>query len=359
MYLKSDDDAVVKRTGSLKDSLTQLRQDHNLNQESVQAVSGDTNDNNDRDNEKDIYDDYSEAVRLVGNDTSTGPLLKVMDDYEEERWTDDPAEFEEYDEFAFQGDDDDDDKSDQQNQIPVVNLISKESSAAKKQEEDHTISLMPPPNRDDAFVVLIRHGRTPHNNLGLFTGWEDPPLAEGGVEDARNAGRLLKRHGFEFDVVYTSWLTRAIQTAYYAMDELDCVWLPIVKSWRLNERMYGDLTGKSKKMIANEYGEEQLKKWRRGFAIRPPPTSSYSTNYPGNVVKRTKHFTDLPYSLRETLNRSLEQRKLVLHRKFPKTESLEDCMARSIPFYTERIRKDAVDKGKRVLITSHENAIRG
>ena len=81
--------------------------------------------------------------------------------------------------------------------------------------------------------VLIRHGRTAHNNLGLFTGWEDAPLAEEGVEDAKNAGRLLKRHGFKFDVVYTSWLTRAIETAWYCMGEMDMHWLPMVKSWRL------------------------------------------------------------------------------------------------------------------------------
>ena len=92
-------------------------------------------------------------------------------------------------------------------------------------------------DQNDPVVVLIRHGRTPHNNLGLFTGWEDPPLAEDGIEDAKNAGKLLKRHGFKFDVVYSSWLIRAIDTAWYVLDELDLTWLPIVKSWRLNERM--------------------------------------------------------------------------------------------------------------------------
>jgi 2,3-bisphosphoglycerate-dependent phosphoglycerate mutase len=122
--------------------------------------------------------------------------------------------------------------------------------------------------------------------------------------------------------------------------------------------MYGDLTGKSKKRVANDYGEDQLKKWRRGYTIRPPPTSSYSQSYPGNDQRRTKHFDDLGIAWGETINRSLEQHKLVIHRKFPKTESLKDCMDRSIPFYTKEICK-AVDKGKRVLITSHENAIRG
>jgi 2,3-bisphosphoglycerate-dependent phosphoglycerate mutase len=261
---------------------------------------------------------------------------KPMDEFE--RWSDDPCEFEEHDYFF---------ESDGGSDVEVPLLPLENSLQAKKE------------TMEGPFVVLVRHGRTRHNNMQLFTGWEDPPLAVEGVEDAKNAGRLLKRHGFEFDVVYTSWLTRAIQTAFYALEELDQVWLPIVKSWRLNERMYGALTGKSKNMIANIYGEDQLKKWRRGYSIRPPPTSSYSMSYPGNDERRAKHFKDLPISLKETVNRSIENRKLSIHRKFPKTESLKDCMDRSIPFYTERIQREAVDKGKRILIASHENAIRG
>lgn len=102
-----------------------------------------------------------------------------------------------------------------------------------------------------------------------------------------------------------------------------------------------------------------MKKWRRGYKIRPPPTSSYSPFYPGNDERRTKHFDDIRFSFRESLSRSLERRQIVLHRKFPKTESLKDCMDRSIPFYTDEIFQQCVKKGKRVLITSHENAIRG
>ena len=269
-----------------------------------------------------------------------------------ERWADDPCEFEEYDFF--------DAEVEAPIAVPVVPLSSSlnddKTTPALSSGGQVTVT---PKSKDGPFVVLIRHGRTPHNNMQLFTGWEDPPLATEGVDDAKNAGRLLKRHGFEFDVCYTSWLTRAIQTAYYALDELDQVWIPMIKSWRLNERMYGDLTGKSKKMIANEYGEDQLKRWRRGYTIRPPAVSSYSLNYPGNDERRAKHFKDLPISIRESINRSIERRKPTIHRKFPKTESLKDCMDRSIPFYTERIRREAVDNGKRVLITSHENAIRG
>jgi 2,3-bisphosphoglycerate-dependent phosphoglycerate mutase len=105
------------------------------------------------------------------------------------------------------------------------------------------------PLRRDPVVVLIRHGKTEHNKLGLFTGWEDAPLANEGRDEARRAGQLLKAHGFEFDVVYTSWLSRAIETAWLVMEEMDCTWLPIIKTWRLNERMYGALTGKSKNMV--------------------------------------------------------------------------------------------------------------
>eukprot|EP01041_Mallomonas_annulata_P032458 gene32458-54940_t len=106
-------------------------------------------------------------------------------------------------------------------------------------------------------VVIIRHGKTEYNKLGLFTGWEDAPLAEEGREEARKAGKLLKAHGVEFDVIYTSWLSRAIETAWIIMNQLDSLWLPIKKSWRLNERMYGALTGMSKKMIAQQHGEKK------------------------------------------------------------------------------------------------------
>lgn len=306
---------VTKRAATMEDSLNRLRVE--------QSLVEDTNDESYTDEEGDVVK-FSHSVPTVTTKA-------------EERWSDDPSEFEEYDFFAVG------DKVDNVS----VNMVPLSDTKDK------------PPVQEDATVVLIRHGRTPHNNLGLFTGWEDPPLAEDGVQDAKNAGRLLKKHGYEFDVVYTSWLTRAIQTAFYVLDELDSVWLPMVKSWRLNERHYGALTGKSKKMVANEYGEDQLKKWRRGYTIKPPPVSSYSPNYPGNDYRRAKHFKDLPISYKETINRSIEERKISRHRRFPKSESLKDCMDRSIPFCTDKIEKEAVNKGKRVLITSHENAIRG
>ena len=143
---------------------------------------------------------------------------------------------------------------------------------------------------------MIRHGKTENNKLGLFTGWDDVPLAADGVEEAKEAGKLLKLHGFEFDAVYTSWLSRAIETAWYVLDELDCLWLPIIKSWRLNERMYGDLTGLSKAMVKQRHGEKQFKAWRRGYAVNPPPVSSFSPQYPGNDPRYNKYLKDVRFS---------------------------------------------------------------
>mmetsp|Transcript_9553 Transcript_9553/g.12374 ORF Transcript_9553/g.12374 Transcript_9553/m.12374 type:complete len:577 (-) Transcript_9553:280-2010(-) len=215
------------------------------------------------------------------------------------------------------------------------------------------------PIRKDAVIVMIRHGKTEHNKLGLFTGWEDVPLATDGVTEAKEAGKLLKKHGFEFDVVYTSWLSRAIETAWYVMDEMGCLWLPIIKSWRLNERMYGGLTGQSKKAIAQKYGDQQFKAWRRGYKVKPPAVSSFSQHYPGNDKRYSKYLRDVRISLRESLIRSIESGKFTKARKFPKSESLHDCMARTIPYFTEFIVPEAINNGKRVLISSSENAIRG
>eukprot|EP00538_Stauroneis_constricta_P004232 CAMPEP_0119572694 /NCGR_PEP_ID=MMETSP1352-20130426/44750_1 /TAXON_ID=265584 /ORGANISM="Stauroneis constricta, Strain CCMP1120" /LENGTH=855 /DNA_ID=CAMNT_0007622381 /DNA_START=144 /DNA_END=2711 /DNA_ORIENTATION=- len=219
--------------------------------------------------------------------------------------------------------------------------------------------LGPTPIRRDSVIVIIRHGKTEHNKLGLFTGWEDAPLAKDGIVEAKEAGKLLKLHGFEFDVVYTSWLSRAIETAWYVMDSMDALWLPIIKTWRLNERMYGELTGLSKKMVRQRHGDEQFMAWRRGYDVKPPHVSSFSPNYPGNDPRYQKYLKDVRYSFRESLIRTIEQGQPTLQRKLPKTESLKDCMDRTIPYFVERIQAEAVDQGKRVLISSSENAIRG
>uniref|UniRef100_A0A7R9YG63 Phosphoglycerate mutase n=1 Tax=Pinguiococcus pyrenoidosus TaxID=172671 RepID=A0A7R9YG63_9STRA len=213
--------------------------------------------------------------------------------------------------------------------------------------------------RRDPIVVMIRHGKTEYNKLGLFTGWEDAPLSGDGIEEARRAGRLMRYHGIEFDVIHASWLSRAIETAWLCLEELDETWIPIIKSWRLNERMYGALTGLSKKMIAQRHGQEQLKKWRRGYTTRPPPVSSFSQHYPGNDARYVENVKDCRYSVKESFVRSLVAGRLNLARKLPHTESLRDCMERTIPYYTDVIVPSTIDQGKNVLISSSENAIRG
>lgn len=144
-----------------------------------------------------------------------------------EAWDDDPSMFEDWDEFSDDFDDD---------ETPVFNWMNASTLSSSTSDEPNIIEA-PVAKRSNPVVVFVRHGRTLHNKLGLFTGWEDPPLAPEGIEDARRAGRILREHGFEFDVVYTSWLGRAIDTAMYVLDELDSVWVQMIKSWRLNERM--------------------------------------------------------------------------------------------------------------------------
>lgn len=215
------------------------------------------------------------------------------------------------------------------------------------------------PTRKEPVIVMIRHGKTEHNKLGLFTGWEDPPLAKEGVDEAKVAGKMLKKSGFEFDIVYTSWLSRAIETSWHVLDGLDATWLPIVKNWRLNERMYGDLTGKSKAMIARQYGDVQFMKWRRGYKIKPPAVNSFSPDYPGNDKRYRQFLKDVRYSVSETIVRTIGNRKWSPARKFPKTESLHCCMKRTIPYLTDVMLPKAVEGKQRVLIASSENAIRG
>ena len=243
--------------------------------------------------------------------------------------------------------------------IVVPNVISNQPCIKSLPSESLVPGIGNVPIRRDAVIVIIRHGKTEHNKLGLFTGWEDVPLAKEGIDEAQEAGRLLKKYGFEFDVVYTSWLSRAIETAWHILASLDCLWLPLIKTWRLNERMYGSLTGLSKKMVKQRHGEEQFKAWRRGYSTPPRPVSSFSQHYPGNDSRYEKYLNDVRFSVRESLIRSIEYGTPTLHRKLPKTESLKDCMDRTIPFFTECIVPEAINQGKRVLISSSENAIRG
>jgi 2,3-bisphosphoglycerate-dependent phosphoglycerate mutase len=212
---------------------------------------------------------------------------------------------------------------------------------------------------NSGYLVIIRHGKTGYNKLKLFTGWEDVPLAPEGHLEAEKGGKLLFQHGFKLDMVFTSWLSRAIETAWHVMDNIGDTWIPVVKTWRLNERMYGDLEGLSKQMTKQRYGEAQFKQWRRGYDTPPPAASPFSPSYPGNDDRYRKYVTDLPISFRQSFIRSIAHGRLELHRRLPQSESLKDCMSRTIPYYTDHIVPEAIDKGKNVMIASSENAIRG
>jgi len=184
-------------------------------------------------------------------------------------------------------------------------------------------------------VVLLRHGQSTWNLDNRFTGWTDVDLSDQGRQEAAAAGRLLKEEGFEFDLVYTSVLKRAIRTMQIAMDELDQMWVPVVRNWRLNERHYGGLQGLNKAETAAQHGEEQVKIWRRAFDIAPPELEESDPRFPGH---------DRRYA-------GLAKEQL------PRTESLKDTIARFVPYWTEVIAPQ-VAAGKRVIIVAHGNSLR-
>ena len=184
-------------------------------------------------------------------------------------------------------------------------------------------------------LVLIRHGESEWNKLNLFTGWTDVELSEKGVEEAHRAGRTLKEKGYDFDVVHTSLLKRAIHTMNNVLFELDREWLPVYKSWRLNERHYGALQGLNKAETAVKFGEEQVKIWRRSFDVQPPALEPSDER---NPAKQT------PY-------RDCDPKDL------PLTESLKDTIARAVPYYEAEILPNIL-AGKRVIIAAHGNSLR-
>lgn len=184
-------------------------------------------------------------------------------------------------------------------------------------------------------LVLIRHGESEWNKLNLFTGWTDVDLSEKGHEEAKSAGRLLKESGYDFDICYTSYLKRAIHTLNHVLDEMDRAWLPVVKSWKLNERHYGALQGLNKAETAAKYGEAQVKIWRRSFDVKPPVLEEDDERAPKN----------------QEIYRSVDPAEL------PFTESLETTIERVIPYFNEVIRKD-MEAGKRVVIAAHGNSLR-
>lgn len=184
-------------------------------------------------------------------------------------------------------------------------------------------------------LVLVRHGESVWNQENRFTGWTDVDLSNQGRHEAAQAGKLLKEAGFIFDFAYTSVLKRAIHTLWHILDEVDQAWLPDEKSWKLNERHYGALQGLNKAETAEKYGDEQVKSWRRGFAITPPALEKSDERYPGHDPR----YADLD------------------KKELPLTESLALTIDRVIPYWKESI-LPRVMKDERVIIVAHGNSLR-
>ena len=184
-------------------------------------------------------------------------------------------------------------------------------------------------------LVLLRHGQSIWNLENLFTGWIDVDLSPQGVQEAQEAGRLLKAEGIPFDIAFTSVLKRAIRTLWIVLDDMDLMWIPVYRSWRLNERHYGALQGLDKAEMAARHGEEQVHIWRRSYDIRPPALTKSDPMYPG----------------KDPRYRDLTEQEL------PLTECLKDTVARFLPYWHEVI-APVVKEGKRVLIAAHGNSLR-
>ena len=185
-------------------------------------------------------------------------------------------------------------------------------------------------------VVLIRHGESEWNKENRFTGWTDVRLSEKGVQEAIEGGCALKKEGYIFDVAYTSVLSRAIQTLWLVLEEMDLMWIPVYRNWRLNERHYGALQGLNKAETAEQHGVEQVKKWRRSYDIPPPELTPDDPRYPGNDPRYAALSTD----------------------ELPLTECLKDTIERCLPYYQDTIVPE-IRSGTRVLIVAHGNSLRG
>lgn len=184
-------------------------------------------------------------------------------------------------------------------------------------------------------IVLLRHGESLWNKENRFTGWTDVNLTEKGEEEARIAGKLMKDAGFEFDIAFTSVLTRAVRTLWLALEKMDLVWIPVIKSWRLNERHYGALQGLNKAETAQKYGDEQVHIWRRSYDTQPPALTLDDERYPG----KERRYNGLTAA------------------ELPLTECLKDTVARFLPYWHESI-APVIKSGKKVLIVAHGNSIR-
>ena len=184
-------------------------------------------------------------------------------------------------------------------------------------------------------LALLRHGESIWNKENRFTGWTDVDLSEKGIQEARQAGKALKKEGYTFDVAFTSVLKRAIRTLWIVQDEMNLMWMPVNISWRLNERHYGALQGLNKAEMAATYGEEQVLKWRRSYDTRPPALEKTDERFPGNDP-RYKHLDN---------------------KDVPLTECLKDTVERFLPYWHEAI-VPLIRSGKQVIISAHGNSIR-
>jgi 2,3-bisphosphoglycerate-dependent phosphoglycerate mutase len=185
-------------------------------------------------------------------------------------------------------------------------------------------------------LVLLRHGESTWNKENRFTGWTDVDLSERGVGEAIEAGRVLKKEGFQFKVAYTSYLTRAIRTLWLTLGEMDLLWIPVYKTWRLNEKHYGILQGLNKSEMAEKYGDEQVLVWRRSYDVPPPPMENDDPRHP-----RFDHrYSDLKPS------------------EIPATESLKETVDRIVPYWRDDISKKLKEQGE-VLVAAHGNSLRG
>ena len=184
-------------------------------------------------------------------------------------------------------------------------------------------------------VVLLRHGESEWNKLNLFTGWTDVDLSEKGLEEAKQAGIVLKQEGYTFDIAFTSVLKRAIRTLNITLEGLDLLWIPVIKSWRLNERHYGALQGLNKAETAEKYGNEKVKLWRRSYDVPPPSLEENDERYPG----KDRRYADLD------------------KKDIPLTESLKLTVDRFLPYWHDTI-APTIKSGKRVIIAAHGNSLR-
>ena len=184
-------------------------------------------------------------------------------------------------------------------------------------------------------VVLLRHGESDWNLSNRFSGWTDVDLTDTGRKEAARSGQLLLEEGFTFDVAYTSVLKRAIRTLWIVLDEMDLMWLPVIRDWRLNERHYGALQGLNKAETAAEHGEEQVLLWRRSYDVPPPALTPDDERHPG----RDRRYNAIPDG------------------EMPLTEALKETVARFVPYWESTIAPD-IRAGKRVLIVAHGNSLR-